>query len=258
MEILGCLLAGLLLFLLALVLCPVRYRVEFSRAGGFAEISLLLGLYKKRKTVSAKKAAAETRPERGAAPVKLEKETPVELDADGKPLTAETPRTEEAMETKPEPARGGETPPEKAPEPVKENRVDISPRENKNEDGNEETKKSSRPSAASIFWFAWKNGTVRLALAALGKILRHTAPGEFSVEGRAGLGNPADTGIAAGLCAAALPTACRVEWDYTEKCADLTVKARGRAIPLYVLYLAAALALKRPVRETMRVAVKSE
>ena len=59
------------------------------------------------------------------------------------------------------------------------------------------------------------------------------------------------TGVAAGLCYAAVPGCCRVEWVYTERCFDLSVKAEGSVIPLYILYILIRALASGPVRRTM-------
>ena len=82
----GWLIAGACLLLLAAVLLtPVRYRCEAARDGGYAEIRLFGGLYRKRKTF-----AEETPPEEaGDAAEKMEKEAPLVLDEEGR-LPSET------------------------------------------------------------------------------------------------------------------------------------------------------------------------
>lgn len=207
----GWLIAGACLLLLAAVLLtPVRYRCEAARNGGYAEIRLFGGLYRKRKTF-----AEETPPEEaGDATEKMEKEAPLVLDEEGR-LPSET-----AEETK-------------------ENKKDR------------EEEDPARPGALDVLSFAWDNGAIRLLLRAAGKLYRHSRPKTFLVCGRAGLGDPMKTGVAAGLCYAAVPGCCRVEWVYTERCFDLSVKAEGSVIPLYILYILIRVLASEPVRRTM-------
>lgn len=207
----GWLIAGACLLLLAAVLLtPVRYRCEAARNGGYAEIRLFGGLYRKRKTF-----AEETPPEEaGDAAEKMEKEAPLVLDEEGR-LPSET-----AEETK-------------------ENKKDR------------EEEDPARPGALDVLSFAWDNGAIRLLLRAAGKLYRHSRPKTFLVCGRAGLGDPMKTGVAAGLCYAAVPGCCRVEWVYTERCFDLSVKAEGSVIPLYILYILIRALASGPVRRTM-------
>lgn len=207
----GWLIAGACLLLLAAVLLtPVRYRCEAARNGGYVEIRLFGGLYRKRKTF-----AEETPPEEaGDAAEKMEKEAPLVLDEEGR-LPSET-----AEETK-------------------ENKKDR------------EEEDPARPGALDVLSFAWDNGAIRLLLRAAGKLYRHSRPKTFLVCGRAGLGDPMKTGVAAGLCYAAAPGCCRVEWVYTERCFDLSVKAEGSVIPLYILYILIRALASGPVRRTM-------
>lgn len=207
----GWLIAGACLLLLAAVLLtPVRYRCEAARDGGYAEIRLFGGLYRKRKTF-----AEETPPEEaGDAAEKMKKEAPLILDEEGR-LPSET-----AEETK-------------------ENKKDR------------EEEDPARPGALDVLSFAWDNGAIRLLLRAAGKLYRHSRPKTFLVCGRAGLGDPMKTGVAAGLCYAAVPGCCRVEWVYTERCFDLSVKAEGSVIPLYILYILIRALASGPVRRTM-------
>ena len=196
----GWLIAGACLLLLAAVLLtPVRYRCEAARDGGYAEIRLFGGLYRKRKTF-----AEETPPEEaGDAAEKMEKEAPLVLDEEGR-LPSETE------------------------EETKENKKDR------------EEEDPARPGALDVLSFAWDNGAIR-----------HSRPKTFLVCGRAGLGDPMKTGVAAGLCYAAVPGCCRVEWVYTERCFDLSVKAEGSVIPLYILYILIRALASGPVRRTM-------
>lgn len=207
----GWLIAGACLLLLAAVLLtPVRYRCEAARDGGYAEIRLFGGLYRKRKTF-----AEETPPEEaGDAAEKMEKEAPLVLDEEGR-LPSETE------------------------EETKENKKDR------------EEEDPARPGALDVLSFAWDNGAIRLLLRAAGKLYRHSRPKTFLVCGRAGLGDPMKTGVAAGLCYAAVPGCCRVEWVYTERCFDLSVKAEGSVIPLYILYILIRALASGPVRRTM-------
>lgn len=91
----GWLIAGACLLLLAAVLLtPVRYRCEAGRNGGYAEIRLFGGLYRKRKTFGTEEALPE---EAGDAAEKIEKEAPLVLDEEGR-LPSET--AEETKENK--------------------------------------------------------------------------------------------------------------------------------------------------------------
>lgn len=209
--------------LLALLLCPVRYRMEASRESGRFSVSVLCGLYTK--TLKWEK----------------KKETKASLSMNGKEENTASPEKKKTKKnTAGFPQKG------KA-----DGALHKKGKENKGTAEAAETPK--RMFKGELLSLAWKNGTVRLALRTIGRVIRHSAPGFFLVEGRAGLSDPADTGMAAGMVMAFLPARCsRVEWVFTEKCMDLSAKAAGRIVPLYLLCLAVGFAASRSVRETMR------
>lgn len=208
--------AVLVLLLLAVLLCPVRYRCRADRQGGLAEVSLLGGLYRKRMAWPEPEEAPAAETEEGnasdesepEAPQPVEAETPLLLDGEGhpaEPLPAET----EAQD--------------------------------------EETKK---PGALAVLSFAWDNGTIGIVLRAAGKLYRHSRPRKLRLSGRAGLGDPMQTGVLAGLLYAALPGASDITWDYTGRCFDVTAEAEGRVVPLYILYILGGVLASGPVRRT--------
>lgn len=208
--------AVLVLFLLAVLLCPVRYRCRADRQGGLAEVSLLGGLYRKRMIWPEPEEvpAAETEEENASdipepdAPQPVEAETPVLLDGEGHPA-GPLPAEEEAQD--------------------------------------EETKK---PGVLAVLSFAWDNGTIGIVLRAAGKLYRHSRPKKLRLSGRAGLGDPMQTGVLAGLLYAALPGASDITWDYTGRCFDVTAEAEGRVVPLYILYILGGVLASGPVRRT--------
>jgi len=221
---------ALLALLLGLLICPVRYRLDASREGGRFSVSVLYGVYMKTFRWEKKKEAVteiQAQPAASAWPVSRKEEIAGDAAATRKAENGKT--TAAASEKK---TTGGAR---------------------KKEPGNKKPsgEKEKKPSKGELLLLAWKNGTVRLALAALGRAIRHASPGFFMIEGRAGLADPADTGMAAGLVYAFLPSCTRIEWVFTEKCMDLSAKAAGRIVPGYLLYLAADFALEPPVRETM-------
>lgn len=207
--------AVLVLLLLAVLLCPVRYRCRADRQGGLAEVSLLCGLYRKRMVWPEEAPAAETEEENASdesepeAPQPVEAEAPILLDGEGHPAEAPLPAETEAQD--------------------------------------EETKK---PGALAVLSFAWDNGTIGIVLRAAGKLYRHSRPRKLRLSGRAGLGDPMQTGVLAGLLYAALPGASDITWDYTGRCFDVTAEAEGRVVPLYILYILGGVLASGPVRRT--------
>lgn len=209
--------AVLLLLLLAVLLCPVRYRCRADRQGGMAEVSLLGGLYRKRMAWPEPEEVPAAETEEGNASDESEPETP-------QPMEAETPLLLD-----------GEGYPAEEPLPAETEAQD------------EETKK---PGALAVLSFAWDNGTIGIVLRAAGKLYRHSRPRKLRLSGRAGLGDPMQTGVLAGLLYAALPGASDITWDYTGRCFDVTAEAEGRVVPLYILYILGGVLASGPVRRT--------
>lgn len=210
-------LGAALALLLAVLLCPVTYRCRISREEGFAEVRLFGGLLRKSvRWPDGREEEVEPAGGEGDAPqaVPIEKETPLRLDADGRPLPAE--ETGEAAAPAPQTDERGE----------------------------------KTPGALAVFSYAWDNGTVEIVLRALQKLLRHSRPKTFRLTGRAGLGDPMKTGTAAGLLYALLPGSACIRWDYTGRCFDVAAEARGSVIPLYILYILGGVLASGPVRRT--------
>ncbi len=114
--------------------------------------------------------------------------------------------------------------------------------------------KTSEKETVSVGWHlfrhALQNGTVRLILQAVRKILRHSLSSSWRLTGRVGFSDPMETGMLAGLCTAFCPKICP-EWDFCEACADFRLHAGGRIFPLYIIFVFMELARQAPVRETL-------
>lgn len=238
-------LAAAALFLLAALLCPVRYRLYMSRAGGAAEARFFGGLYTK--TVRWPEASAPEEPERlpdgaetaASAPVPVEKETPLVLGRDGRPAA-------DGALTGPGAARAAE---ERAPEAA-DRAADTDGADTPETTEEPPADEEKRPGIPAVLSYAWNNGTLRILLRAAGRLYRHSRPRHLVLAGRAGLGDPMKTGVAAGLVYAALPGACRIAWDFTDAVFDVSAEARGRIVPLYVLYIIGGVLAAGPVRRT--------
>lgn len=237
--------AAAALLLLAALLCPVRYRLYISRAGGAAEARFFGGLYTK--TVRWPEASAPEEPERlpdgaetaASAPVPVEKEMPLVPGRDGRPAADGAlagPGAARAAEERASEAadRAADTDGADTPETTEEPAAD----------------EEKRPGIPAVLAFAWDNGAVRILLRAAGRLYRHSRPRHLVLAGRAGLGDPMKTGVAAGLVYAALPGACRIAWDFTGAVFDVSAEARGRIVPLYVLYIIGGVLAAGPVRRT--------
>ena len=98
--------------------------------------------------------------------------------------------------------------------------------------------------------FATKNGTVRIVLKSLKKLLYISKPYEMNVSGKIGLGNPSDTGILAGAAYAIFPDfAVEIDWKYLEKVFELKANCKGSVMPLKAIWIIGIAFISKPVRE---------
>lgn len=98
--------------------------------------------------------------------------------------------------------------------------------------------------------FAMKNGLAERVLHAAGKILSHSFPRQCCIRGDFGTGDPMTTGIACGMSMAFLAKETQeIRWNYLEPVNTLSGEAKGRIIPLTMIYIAGRLLLSRPARE---------
>lgn len=204
---------GMLAFLLAAVLIlfliPIRYTVTLVRWRLTLSVSVLLGLWRK---------------EIELPPAREEPSPQVEM--------AEEPETdwmEEALaqaevhERLPDAAKG-------QAESVAEEKKEVS------------------------LWreirFAMGNGLAERVLHAAGNLLSHSFPRRCRIRGDFGTGDPMTTGIACGMAMAFLAQETKeIRWNYLEPVNTLSGEAKGRIIPLTMIYIAGRLLLSRPARE---------
>ncbi len=250
----GWALAAILTFLLIVLVCPVRYRCEAGNQGGFLDIILLFGLYTKHIDLNGapedEEEPRETEPVKpGTAGQNQEKEmkAPASSQPAGMEPAGTAAEAEEGPDEHTEGKGAAETVPERAAEPCGEAKSG-----GQAETVEENETAPAHPSNAKVLIYAWRNGTIHLALALLRSIYHHAKPKEFLITGTAGLGDPMETGIAAGLAYAAIPGAIRIDWNYTESVCRITVKAKGRIVPAYLLWVGGRFILEKPVRETLR------
>lgn len=101
--------------------------------------------------------------------------------------------------------------------------------------------------------FAMENGLAERVLHAAGKILSHSFPRQCCIRGDFGTGDPMTTGVACGMAMAFLAKETKdVRWNYLESVNTLSGEAKGRIIPLVMIYIAGRLVLSRPAREFWR------
>lgn len=113
-----------------------------------------------------------------------------------------------------------------------------------------ETEEKKEPSLWEEIRFAMENGLAERVLHAAGKILSHSFPRQCCIRGDFGTGDPMTTGIACGMAMAFLAKETKeIRWNYLEPVNTLSGEAKGRIIPLTMIYIAGRLLLSRPARE---------
>lgn len=209
--------AGMLPFLLAavliLLLIPIRYTVTLVRWRLILSVSVLLGLW--RKEIELPPAKEE--------PLALAEMTEEPEEDWMEETLAQAEEKAEVHERLPD---SGEAAVERAPEEKK----------------------------GHTLWeeirFAMENGLAERVLHAAGKILSHSFPRQCCIRGDFGTGDPMTTGIACGMSMAFLAKETQeIRWNYLEPVNTLSGEAKGRIIPLTMIYIAGRLLLSRPARE---------
>lgn len=209
--------AGMLAFLLAavliLLLIPIRYTVTLVRWRLILSVSVLLGLWRK---------------EIELPPAKEEPLALAEMTEE-----PEEDWMEETLAQAEEKAEVHERLPNSG-----EAAVEREPEEKKGHTLWEEIR------------FAMENGLAERVLHAAGKILSHSFPRQCCIRGDFGTGDPMTTGIACGMSMAFLAKETQeIRWNYLEPVNTLSGEAKGRIIPLTMIYIAGRLLLSRPARE---------
>lgn len=209
--------AGMLAFLLAavliLLLIPIRYTVTLVRWRLILSVSVLLGLWRK---------------EIELPPAKEEPLALAEMTEE-----PEEDWMEETLAQAEEKAEVHERLPDSG-----EAAVERGPEEKKGHTLWEEIR------------FAMENGLAERVLHAAGKILSHSFPRQCCIRGDFGTGDPMTTGIACGMSMAFLAKETQeIRWNYLEPVNTLSGEAKGRIIPLTMIYIAGRLLLSRPARE---------
>lgn len=209
--------AGMLPFLLAavliLLLIPIRYTVTLVRWRLILSVSVLLGLW--RKEIELPPAKEE--------PLALAEMTEEPEEDWMEETLAQAEEKVEVHERLPD---SGEAAVEREPEEKK----------------------------GHTLWeeirFAMENGLAERVLHTAGKILSHSFPRQCCIRGDFGTGDPMTTGIACGMSMAFLAKETQeIRWNYLEPVNTLSGEAKGRIIPLTMIYIAGRLLLSRPARE---------
>lgn len=214
---------GMLAFLLAavliLLLIPIRYTVTLVRWRLTLSVSVLLGLW--RKEIELPPAREEPSPQ-----VEMAEEPPMEM-------TEEPPMDwmEEALAQAEEKAEVHERLPDAA-------------------EAQAEREEKKGASLWREIRFAMGNGLAERVLHAAGNLLSHSFPSRCRIRGDFGTGDPMTTGIACGMAMAFLAQETKeIRWNYLQPVNTLSGEAKGRIIPLTMIYIAGRLLLSRPARE---------
>lgn len=213
--------AGILAFLLAavliLLLIPIRYTVTLVRWRLILSVSVLLGLWRKE---------IELPPAREEPLASAEMTEEPEEDWMEETLAQAEEKVEEKAEVQERLPDSGEAAVER------------------------ETEEKKGPSLWEEIRFAMENGLAERVLHAAGKILSHSFPRQCCIRGDFGTGDPMTTGIACGMAMAFLAKETQeIRWNYLEPVNTLSGEAKGRIIPLTMIYIAGRLLLSRPARE---------
>lgn len=216
---------GMLAFLLAavliLLLIPIRYTVTLVRWRLTLSVSVLLGLW--RKEIELPPAREEPSPQ-----VEMAEEPPMEM-AEEPPMDW----MEEALAQAEEKAEVHERLPDAVEAQAKR-----------------ETEEKKGASLWREIRFAMGNGLAERVLHAAGNLLSHSFPRRCHIRGDFGTGDPMTTGIACGMAMAFLAQETKeIRWNYLEPVNTLSGEAKGRIIPLTMIYIAGRLLLSRPARE---------
>ena len=208
---------GMLAFLLAavliLLLIPIRYTVTLVRWRLTLSVSVLFGLWKKE--IEFPSAKEETPP-----PVEMMEEP-------------EEDWMEETLVQAEEKAEVHERLPDSGEAAVER-----------------ETEEKKGHTLWEEIRFAMENGLAERVLHAAGKILSHSFPRQCCIRGDFGTGDPMTTGIACGMAMAFLAKETKdIRWNYLQPVNTLSGEAKGRIIPLTMIYIAGRLLLSRPARE---------
>lgn len=209
--------AGMLAFLLAavliLLLIPIRYTVTLACWRLILSVSVLLGLWRK---------------EIELPPAREEPLAPAEMTEE-----PEEDWMEETLAQAEEKAEVHERLPDSGEAATER-----------------ETEEKKGPSLWSEIHFAMENGLAERVFHAAGKILSHSFPRQCRIRGDFGTGDPMMTGIACGMAMAFLAKETKeIRWNYLEPVNTLSGEAKGRIIPLTMIYIAGRLLLSRPARE---------
>lgn len=214
-------LGGVLCFLLLLLLIPIRYTIGIKPWMLSCRVSVLIGLYHKTFTFEKEKE-------------EIGEEDSVDSMAE---LLAKAEAYQKAEET---------VPPEEKEKPPSS----VDGLQKKFWDGEEDLEEDSHPSWMAQLRWALDNGLLEKVFHAAMKLLAHSFPGHWRVEGEFGTGDPMDTGVISGMTAAFFSVETQgIRWNYLERVVRLEGNGQGRIIPIYAIYIALRLVASKEARD---------
>lgn len=123
------------------------------------------------------------------------------------------------------------------------------------EDSGEKTKKGIPPIVSKIIHIEDKKGIFSALGKLLKRLLKGILPGNLSIKGTFGTGDPTTTGYllaAAGILTARFGNDIQVKGDFSKAAAeDVEIRIKGRIVPAFLLWAVLAFLLTKPVRRAL-------
>ena len=123
------------------------------------------------------------------------------------------------------------------------------------EDSGEKTKKGIPPIVSEIIHIEDKKGIFSALGKLLKRLLKGILPGNLSIKGTFGTGDPTTTGYllaAAGILTARFGNDIQIKGDFSKAAAeDVEIRIKGRIVPAFLLWAVLAFLLTKPVRRAL-------
>lgn len=214
-------LGGVVCLIFLLLLIPIQYRIHIEPWLFSCKVMVLGGLY--HKTFSFE-----------------EENEDIEEDASASSMAELLAKAEAYHEAE------AATPP-----PIEENKdVPSDDMQKKLWGGEDRTEDMDHPSWIAQLRYALHNGLLEKVFHGAMKLLVHSFPGVWRLEGEFGTGDPMETGVISGMTAAFFSAETQgIRWNYLERRVRLQGNGKGRIIPLYVVYIAIRLVASKEARD---------
>ncbi len=123
------------------------------------------------------------------------------------------------------------------------------------EDSGEKTKKGIPPIVLEIIHIEDEKGIFSALGKLLKRLLKGILPGNLSIKGTFGTGDPTTTGYllaAAGILTARFGNDIQIKGDFSKAAAeDVEIRIKGRIVPAFLLWAVLAFLLTKPVRRAL-------